>query len=133
MPLVLLLVGVTLLVTAFKGTTGQLGTLVKNDITGTSSSDPGFAKWLLAFAIIGGFSYIPGFRPVANAFLALVIIALVLSHGGFFTRLSDVLNSVGNGGMTTESTTSAPGTVPTLNGVIGNGPLNTDTVQFGTA
>jgi hypothetical protein len=109
-PLVLLLVGVTLLITAFKGTTGTLGSMVKNDITGTGPSDPGFAKWLLAFAVIGGFSYIPGFRPVANAFLALVIIALILAHGGFFAKLSDALNDVGSGGLNTGSVVIKPAT-----------------------
>ena|ERR1700744_2623140 len=108
MPLVLLLVGVTLLITAFKGTTGTLAGYIKNDITGTSSSDPGFAKWLLAFAIIGGFSYIPGFRPVANAFLVLVILALVLAHGGFFAQLSTALNDVGSGGLNTGTVKITP-------------------------
>lgn len=89
MPIALLVIGVVILITAFKGTSKDLGTLLHGDFTGQNN----FTIWLLAIAFIGGFSYIPGFKPVANMFFALLIIVILLANqkgttGGFFVNLN---------------------------------------------
>ncbi len=91
MPVILLLIGAVILITVFNGKSDELAGLIKGEFTGPNN----FTKWLLAFAIIGLFSYVPGFRPVANAFFALVIVAMLIGQGGFFEKLSAALNSAG--------------------------------------
>lgn len=88
MPLALLLIGIVILVTAFRGTTAELGQKLAGEFRGQNN----FTVWLVAFAIIGAFSYIPGFRGVANAFFVLVIIAILLAHNGFFEQFQAAVN-----------------------------------------
>lgn len=88
MPLALLLIGVIILVTAFRGTTGQLASRIKGDLIGPNN----FTLWLLALLIIGGISYIPGFKGFANAFLVLIILGILLAHNGFFENFQAAIN-----------------------------------------
>lgn len=78
MPFVLLVVGELLLVTGIQGTNQQLFDLLSNDFTGKNS----FIYWLFAIAVIGGLGYVPGMKPISNAFLLLVLLVLFLKTSG---------------------------------------------------
>lgn len=97
MPLALLVIGVVILVTAFRGTSKDLGALLKGDLTGENN----YIRWLLAIAVIGSLAYIPGFKGPANLFLALLVIVIILAHqpknsgGGFFDQLSAAFKKIG--------------------------------------
>lgn len=105
MALPILLVGIIFLSTAILGTQAQLFTLLKGDFTGPNN----FIEWAIAVAFIGAVGYIPGFKPLANAFFVLLIVALLLANrnstgtGGFFAQLQAAINGTAN-----PSTTVAP-------------------------
>lgn len=88
MPLVLIIIGITLLYTEYNGTSSTLFTLVENDFTGPNS----FEKYLLGLIVIGSIGYIPKVKPISDAFLALVIVVLLLKNQSFFSNLSSSLN-----------------------------------------
>lgn len=93
MPFAILIFGIALLVSGFRGTSSQLFGLLKGEFTGT----PSFGKWALAIAIIGGLGYIRSIRPITNSFLALVIIVLFLSNKGFFDKFQQQFGLTGTG------------------------------------
>lgn len=84
MPFVLIAVGIVLLVSAVKNTTGDLFTLLKGDFTGSNN----YLYWVVSILIIGAVGYVPTFRNLSRMFLALVIIVLLISKGGFFTQFN---------------------------------------------
>lgn len=89
MPLVLLIVGIAFLSTSILGTQQELVALLKGDLIGTKS----FMVWLLAIFLISLFGAIPGFKPVANAFLALFVVVILVGHRGFFDQFNSALKS----------------------------------------
>lgn len=84
MPFVLFAVGALLVVSAVRGTQSQLFSLLKGDLSGSGS----FVPWMISILAIGALGYINAIRPIVNAFLALVIVVLFLSNGGFFTKFT---------------------------------------------
>jgi len=89
MPLVLLIVGIAFLSTSILGTQQELITLLKGDLTG----DKSYMTWLLAVFLIAMLGIIPGFKPVANAFLALFVVVVLIGHRGFFDQFNSALKS----------------------------------------
>lgn len=98
MPLAFLAIGALFLVAGIRGTVldknNQPGliTLLKGDFTGQNS----FLVWIIAIFGLGALGYIPGFKPIANAFLVLVLVALVLAtgkqtSGGFFAQFNKAI------------------------------------------
>ena len=88
MPFAFIIIGVTLIVTGAKGTTSDFLALLKKDFQGSNS----FVPWICSILIIGSLGYIQPLRPVSRAFLALVLLVLFISNGGFFQKFSqDVL------------------------------------------
>lgn len=87
MPIVLLAVGALFLVAGVRGKQSELFTLLKGDFTGQDN----FFVWAFALSFIWALSYIPGFKPVANAFFALVIIVLLFSHKDAITKLAQAV------------------------------------------
>lgn len=87
MPLALLIAGIFFLVSSIRGTDKDLAALIKNDFSGPGN----FFFWMLALVAVGATGYIKGFRPIANAFLTLLLIVFLLAanKGGrdFFTSL----------------------------------------------
>lgn len=75
MPLLLVLIGAVLIVTAIRGTTASLATHLGADLTS------GFVKWLAALVLIGGIGYVPALRTPARYLLALVIVVILLKDG----------------------------------------------------
>jgi uncharacterized membrane-anchored protein len=95
MVLVLLIVGVFMVVSAAKNTVTTQGSttgmieLLQADFTGQDN----FLYWLIAMLIIGGIGYIPTLKNFSNVFLALVIVGLILSNGGFFKEFQASIQS----------------------------------------
>lgn len=87
MPLALLAAGLILLVSAMRGTTGELFLLLKGDFTGQGN----FLMWILVLAAVGSIGYVKDLRPISNAFLVLILIVFILAanKGGrdFFSSL----------------------------------------------
>lgn len=113
MPIALLIIGAIFLVAGIRGKQDELFSLLKSDFTGQGN----FTVWLLALAFVGALGYIPGFKPVANAFLALVIVVLLLAHGDFFKQLSAGINTTihvtqGDGAASSPQTPGLAGTQP---------------------
>lgn len=82
MPFALIIVGLVMLVSSARNTQSQLWTLLVNDFTGQHN----FVYWFVSIMAIGSVGYIKPLRPIANAFLTLVIIVLFLSNKGFFSQ-----------------------------------------------
>lgn len=92
----LIFIGILLAISAVRGTTGQLFTLLKSDFIGNGN----FIWWLVAVMVIGAIGYLPALRTLSRALLLLVILALVLTkgnpklpQGGFFSQIVSELNS----------------------------------------
>lgn len=106
MPIIILIVGAVFLISAVLGTEKQLFTLLRGDFVGPNN----FLEWGLAIVFVGAVGYIPGFRPLANAFFVLLIIALLISKrsgtggGGFFAQLQAALNTTTTVSPTTSGT-----------------------------
>jgi hypothetical protein len=84
MPFALIIIGLVLVVSAVRDTTGDLVTVVKGDFTGPNN----FSYWLVAMLIIGGLGYVPSLEKLSRLFLVLVVLGLFLSHGGFFEQFN---------------------------------------------
>lgn len=115
MPFALLIVGILVIVSAVRGTTAQLGTLVAGDFTGPGN----FVYWMLAIIIIGAVGYIPKVQPLSVAFITLLILVLVLARGnpnsaggGFFQKF---VSAIGVG-------TTQPAATPVQAGSLGGKP-----------
>ena len=90
MPIIFILIGVVLLVVAVRGKDAptNLINLLKADFTGQSN----FGVWILAIFGIGAIGFISGLKPIANAFLLLIVVVILLSNKGFFNQFSATLD-----------------------------------------
>ncbi len=82
MPFVIIIIGLMLLITAYRNTQDEFFALIKGDFTGQQN----FLIWVLALGAIGAVGYIRPLKPISTAFLVLVILVLFLSNGGFFAK-----------------------------------------------
>ena len=76
MPFFFVFIGVLLIITGVKDTYVALGQQLAKDFTGERN----FFVWVLAFGLIGAFGYIERLKPVSNAFMVLVLLAMILSN-----------------------------------------------------
>lgn len=97
MPFAFIIVGVVMVISGVRGTSQDLLTLVKGDLTGKNS----YLYWLIAILLIGSVGYVPSLRSLSRAFLALVLIVLVLKvgnpstgNGGFFQQFSAAIKQI---------------------------------------
>ena len=51
-----------------------------------------FLAWFAAILLIGMLGYAEPLKPVANSMLALLILVLFLSNGGFFAKLKEAVS-----------------------------------------
>ena len=87
MPLLLAIVGAAVVVAAIRNTQGQLGTLLASD-------GPAFLPWAGAIVAVGFVGYVPELRGLSRAFLALLILVIILkTGGGFFQQFADAIKN----------------------------------------
>lgn len=130
MPIAFIAIGALFLIAAVRGTITDNGkqpgllTLLKSDFVSTDAKG-NFLVWLVTLWIVGALGYIPGFRPIANALLFLIILVLFLSNskaagqGGIFAEFNAALTS----GAGNTATTGITGSNPSLNIPIGSGGI----------
>lgn len=87
MPFALVLIGSIMAITAYNGTGSQLWSLVIKDFTGQGS----FLWWALSIFVVGAVGYVPALKTLANAFLVLVVLAIILSNKGFFAQFQSAV------------------------------------------
>lgn len=92
MPFALLIVGIVLVVAAVRDKADVLFTLVKDDFI-SQPGKPSFMYWLAAILIIGAIGYIKPLQGLSRIFLALLVVVLVLAHGGLFDQFNRQLFS----------------------------------------
>lgn len=85
MPIFILFVGILLVVVGINNKIGEFVGLIKEDFR-PSENVPGFHIWILAIFVAGAIGYIKDLKPVANAFLVLIIVVMLLSNKGFFAQ-----------------------------------------------
>jgi hypothetical protein len=113
MPFVLVLAGLLLIVTGAKGTYSQFGQQLSKDFTG----DGNFTYWIASIGAVGSIGYIDALKEVSRLFLALILIAMVLSNRGVFQQFQNALKS---GPSKIESSPlAAPSTTPAPRGDVG--------------
>lgn len=72
----ILFLGLIFLVAAYQNTQDELFALLKQDFTGSGN----FISWVLAFVFLIALGNIKAIRPITDAFLVLVLIALILAQ-----------------------------------------------------
>ena len=104
MAFALLIIGITLVVAAVRGTHTDLIGLVIGDFTGPGN----FLFWIIAIIAVGSIGYVKTLKPISIGLLAVVLLALFLTRGkpeekgggGFFKKFTEAL------GTTTQSSLS---------------------------
>jgi hypothetical protein len=99
MPFALLMIGILLLTVAVRNRQTEFVQLVRGDFSGPGN----FMYWVLALVVLGSIGYIPKAKPVANLFIVLILIVLILKRG----------NSNGVGGGVFQQLTAALGATNT--------------------
>jgi len=89
MGFVLVTAGLLMIVTGAKGTYAQFGQQVASDFTGPGN----FTYWIVSLGAVGALGYIESMRVFSRLFMALILIAMLLSNRGFFQKLTDALKS----------------------------------------
>lgn len=90
MAFVFIIIGIVLLASGVRGTSGDLYTALQKDFS-PSAQSPGqhsFAVWAATILIIGALGYVKSFQALSRTFMALVIIVLLLSNSGFFAKFN---------------------------------------------
>lgn len=88
MPFALVTIGLIMVVTGARDTHTQLASSIREDFIGPQS----FLWWIAAIGAVGSLGYVKSLRPFSHAFMALILISMVLSNEGLFTKLTDALN-----------------------------------------
>jgi hypothetical protein len=96
MILIVLAIGIILLVSALRGTYGNLFAALGQDI-------PHFVVWAAAIVALGAIGFIPGLKPISRGLLALVLVVLVFNNyknilSGFQTVVQPPNGTSGNAG-----------------------------------
>jgi len=89
LPYALILFGLLLTIAGARGKQGDLFALLKGDFTGNRS----FIWWALSIVGIGALGYVPTTKKLANTFLALVFIVLILSNRGVFAQFISAIKT----------------------------------------
>ncbi len=101
MPIILMLLGLLVIIAAFRGEETTLGRLVAGDMTGLGGSS--FLWWMISLGGIASVGYVPRLRPFAVSFAALVGLAMLLSNRGFFAQLTIAAQISQSGGAPAQS------------------------------
>lgn len=95
MPLILLVAAVLMIAAGMNNKVsgnstsyGGLMGLLRDDIA-PSDGSVSFLVWIGSIVIVGSIGFIDKLKPMAYAFLVLLFVVLILTHGGFFTQFSN--------------------------------------------
>lgn len=86
MPLLLLIIGVLLLVSAIRGTENDLFSLLESDI-------PAYGKWAGAIVGIGLLGYIPDMKTPSRLLLAIIVFVILVKNHGIFQKLQQAFTN----------------------------------------
>lgn len=89
MPFALVFIGLVLVITGARGTMRELGEELRTDFTGPGN----FVWWIASIGVVGSLGYIQELRSFSRWFMALIIVAMVLSNRGFFAKLFEALQA----------------------------------------
>jgi hypothetical protein len=123
MPFVFLIIAVMFIVIGMRNQGANAVVLLKSEFTGTNS----FVPWIIALGILGAIGYWSPAKKVADAFLGLVMLVMVISNetkgqgGGLFAQLQAAL------------TGTTPDASPAVAGVTGGSSGATMTPATSTA
>ena len=92
MPVAILLIGILLLVTVYKGNTTEVFAQVETDILGDGSS-PGFMLWVGAILFLAAAGSILGLQKTSKLFIGLVLAVFILKQNGLWTKVESALTS----------------------------------------
>ena len=93
MPFFLLIVGSIFLVAAVRGNQDDLIKLIKDDFSGNNN----FIYWVMAIVFISMLGNIKVLKPVSDAFLALVILVIIVASYKKGDLINSFLTQVKNG------------------------------------
>lgn len=96
MPFLLVITGLIMIISALQNTHAQLGSQLRKDFVP-------FGSWVLALGAVGALGYVPELRRFSHYFMALIIVAMLLSNKGFFAKLTEAVKL---------GPVSPPGTAP---------------------
>ena len=116
MPFALVVIGLVLVMSAIKGTQKQLGAQVVSDFSGSNS----FLVWMFSIVLVGCLGYVPALQKFSRAFLALILVAIVLAHNGFFTELYSAIQSGPKAPTGPVSISAQPATSSGSSGILGS-------------
>lgn len=90
MPIILLIAGITLIISAVRDSQDDYFTLLKGDFTGENN----FIYWFAAIFLIGALGYFKSLKSFSNAMLVLVILVVFLApkNQGFFKQFVDAIS-----------------------------------------
>ncbi len=88
MPIFFLIVGALLIIVAINDKLPELQNLVAGDLRKNDKGQAGFGLWLVAIFAIGAIGYAKPLKPIANSFLVLVVVVMLLSNKGFFANFT---------------------------------------------
>lgn len=124
MPFALVIIGLVLIVTGAKDTYREFGAELVEDFTGPGN----FTYWIVSIGAVGALGYVPALRGISRAFLALIVLSMVLSNRGVFAKLTQALQAGpehvtatprpttgGMAGVTASTLASAPSTTTAQN------------------
>lgn len=106
MPFALILIGLALVISAIRGTHGDLAKLLKNTFTGEGN----FLIWIIVIGVLGLIGYNQKGQTFSRYAMALVLLAMVLANGGVFEKFMSAISDMQDGG--TSGAGSAGNTLP---------------------
>lgn len=121
MAFALVFIGLILIVTGSRNTYAGFGAQLQSDFTGSNN----FITWIVALGVVGALGYIKNLRTFSHYFMALIIVGLFLSNGGFFQNFQKAL--------ATGPTAPTAAATPTLSIGADNSPTTAANVDAKTA
>lgn len=89
MPFALVIIGLIMIVSGSRDTYKQLGAELQSDFTGEGN----FLYWLVAIGGVGMLGYVKELRGFSRAFMALILIAMVIRNGGVFDQFTAAIGA----------------------------------------
>lgn len=86
MPVIAILLGIVLVILAFRGTEHVFADQLSQDFSGGS-----FWSWLAAICIIGAIGYYKPAAKVSDLGVGLVVLVMILKNGGVFDQFSQII------------------------------------------